>query len=296
MITFGVPAYREAKTIGHKIRDLLRYGLNEKFEIIVATPDTETANEVKKFKDKRVKLIFEGKREGQFAAYEKILKTAKGEIIVFTDADAEIVPGSVEKILAVFKDKNVGAAGSRIVLPKMEDNMFAFWARLLYFLAHKHRLNAVNSGIFYSITGGLCAVRKSAMPGIPNQLIHSVTSVDTTVGLLVRNNGYEVVYVPEAKVCQKFVNNVSDFIKQKRRSMAGHYIMKDWFKLKKVRTLSSEASEGLSESFRFCSRPKEYLWLLALILVRGYTWLLAYYDAKIAKKGIELWVPIESTK
>ena len=116
MITLGIPAYKESKIISAAIERILSYGLKNKFEILIATPDPETAEKVKQIKNKKVNLIFEKKREGQFMAYKKIVKKAKGDIIIFTDADAEIEKGAIEKLLAPFKNPDVGATGARVML------------------------------------------------------------------------------------------------------------------------------------------------------------------------------------
>lgn len=79
--------------------------------------------------------------------------------------------------------------------------------------------------------------------------------------------------------------------------MAGFYQMKNWFPNVASRSLGSEASQGFLAGLKYAKTLQEKIWFFELVFYRIIAWMLAFYDIRIAKKGLEvLWVPIESTK
>jgi len=297
MITIGIPAYKEPN-IQKVIENIMSQNIKEDFEIIVACPDDETAELVRELmkSNKRLKLIKEEKREGQPAAYNKIIKVAKGRIIIFTDADAILGENALNKIIDVYNDEKVGAAGGRPVPLNDRYTKYGFWANYLFEMAHKKvRMKQVKEGTFYYIPGPLCSIRKGVINGIPKESL----ATDAVLGLMVKNKGLKVVYVPEAIVYQKAPTNLRDIFKQKRRTMAGFYQMKYWgLEIPKgSRSFFTEAINGFFEGFSYAKNLREMLWFIQLCLIRVLVWILAFYDIKIKKKSlVELWKPIESSK
>jgi biofilm PGA synthesis N-glycosyltransferase PgaC len=294
MITIGIAAYKEANTIRRAIENILSQKIKEPFEIIVACPDKETAEVVRELmkKNKKIKLIKERKREGQPAAYNKIMKAAKGRIIIFTDADAVLEKGSINKIINTFKDKNVGAAGGRPKPLNKRGNMFGFWAHFLFEMAHKLRMDLAKRGEFYYITGPLCAIRK----GIINRMPKNAMATDIVLGYLIKRKGYKVVYVPSAVVYQKAPTTFKDYFAQKIRTMAGFYQFKKMFNVKPVRSMTREG-KYVKYGFKFAKGIKEKVWFLELLFFRTIAWALAWWNLNIKKKDIaQIWKPVVSTK
>jgi cellulose synthase/poly-beta-1,6-N-acetylglucosamine synthase-like glycosyltransferase len=73
--------------------------------------------------------------------------------------------------------------------------------------------------VFWHISGYLLAFRKEALPEVP----FAKGAVDAWMGRIIENNGYKMVYEPEAKVFVKAPLTVRDFINQKARVRAGYY-------------------------------------------------------------------------
>lgn len=294
MITIGIAAYKEEKTISKVIESIMKQKIKEPFEIIVACPDKETAEAVRKLmkKHKKIRLIKERKREGQPAAYNKIIKAARGRIIIFTDADAILEEGSINKILNAFKDKKVGAAGGRPRPLNKRNNMFGFWAHFLFEAAHKLRKDLVKSNNFYYITGPLCAIRK----GIIKEMPKNAMATDIVLGYLIKQKDYKVVYVPNAVVYQKAPMSFKDYFAQKIRTMAGFYQFKKMFNIEPVRSLLNE-SKYISQGFKFAKNIREKIWFLELLFFRIVVWVLAWWNLNVKKKDIsQIWTLVESTK
>lgn len=292
VITIGIGAYKEEKSIGKAVENIMNQKINEDFEIIIACPDKGTADVIKKLKNKKIKLIKEKKREGQPAAYNKIIKKAKGRIIIFTDADAILEKNSIQKIIDVFEDKKVGAAGGRPKPMNKRNNKFGFWAHFLFEAAHKLRKDLVDKNDFYYITGPLCAIRK----GIIDKMPKNAMATDIVLGYLIKKERYDVVYVPDAIVYQKAPANLNDFFAQKIRTMAGFYQFKQMFNAKPVRSASAE-SKYILDGLKFSKGIKEKIWFLEMLFFRTIAWILAWWNLNVKKKNIsEIWKPIESAK
>lgn len=281
MISVCIAAYKEPN-----ITNCLKAVIAEripKLEVIVACPDDETALLVKKFKV--VKLIKESKREGKPAAINKLLAKAKGSIIFFTDADMVITKGSIKQMIAYFKKPRTGVVIARPFVDKLK-GMMGFWGEVLYDLAHKRRLSGAKH-----VTTNLCAVRRGIVTKIPVQSLVD----DYVIGMECLRKGYEIVYEPKAKVKAKFPLNLSDFLKQRRRTFAGYMQVKDWYG-ESERSLTSEVRSAKS-IFSYPKGIKQWLWLLSLVGFRLVAWVLAFWDYRIKKKDLKtIWKPVTSTK
>lgn len=93
-VTIGIPAYNEENNIKHLLKDLLRQRVSSYVleEILVASDGStdKTDSIVEKVKDTRVVLLSNARRQGKAARENDIIARAKGDILVFLDADTVI--------------------------------------------------------------------------------------------------------------------------------------------------------------------------------------------------------------
>ena len=132
-LTIGIPTYNEEKVIARAINSVLPQISDEDELIIVASGCTDqTIPEIKKIKDKRIRLIIEKERKGKTSAINIIIKEARGDIIVQTDGDIVLENDSIPFLLTHFKDESIGAvSGNPIpIIPK--DNLFHDWTIMSY--------------------------------------------------------------------------------------------------------------------------------------------------------------------
>ncbi len=273
MITVGIAAYKEPN-----IEKCLK-ALDKVDEILVVTPDEETA----KIASKYAKVIKEKRREGKSAAMNKILKYAKGDIIVFTDADMYIKKGSIKELVKHFKDPNVSVVCGRPVVKGK--GMLGYWGKVLYDIAHKRRLAGEKH-----LTTNLCAIRKGCVKKIPKEALVD----DYIIGLECMKKG-KFVYEPKAIVYVKFPSTISDFLKQRIRTFAGYMQVKEWYG-KSERSLGNEI-KNVGSVFSYAKNLKEFFWIILLGFFRLIAWAGAIWNYKVMKRDIKkIWVPIKSTK
>ncbi|MFH1593053.1 MAG: glycosyltransferase [Candidatus Woesearchaeota archaeon] len=294
MISIFITAFKEERTIERAIMAFVSQEY-EKYELLVAAPDKETEEIVKKLsrKYKQIKFL-KDRGGGKPAALNLLFEKAKGNILVLSDGDVFVGKNSLKCILEPFVDKKVGIVSGRPISLNRKNNMLGYWSHLLTDVgAHGTRLKRVKQCKMIVCSGYLYAFRNNLIGKIPEDAL----SDDALISHLVYEKGYKTAYAPEAVVYVKYPTSLSDWIKQKKRSAGGYNQLKYFIKSKeRMRSFQKEAVSVLS-IFKYPRNSKEFFWTIALIIVRLYLWILIFLDINIKKKDFKkIWVRVESTK
>jgi cellulose synthase/poly-beta-1,6-N-acetylglucosamine synthase-like glycosyltransferase len=295
MITVGIPTYNEGGVIGKSILSALEQVSPRDEIVVVASGCTDNTYDVVRSiskKYKQVKLITEPTRRGKASALNIILKRAKGDIIVQTDGDVVLEKNSIRELVKHFKDPDVGAVSAQPlpVLPK--NNLFYDWTIMSYKKMHERRLKESRGGNFWHVTGYLCAYRKEAMGEIP---LDMKGAVDSVMGIIVRNKGYNIVYEPTALVYVKAPLTVRDFVKQRARIRAGYYQVKEKFEMQ-PRKFANEFVYLPKEMLVRAKSPRKFFSFIFIGLVYFYSWLYGWWLIKTKKPLGTIWKRVDSTK
>lgn len=110
-----VAAYNEETAIEAKIHDTLGNGYpRARLEIVVASDGSTDATEVRAHAVGAPEVtVMRLPRRGKLAALEAGVAAATGEILVFTDADVLLAPGSIERLVENFADPEVGGVAGQ---------------------------------------------------------------------------------------------------------------------------------------------------------------------------------------
>lgn len=110
-VSVVVAAYNEAGCIGEKIDNLLAQDYpGSLLEIVVvsdASTDTTEAI-VRQRLAPNVRLLVQPQRGGKNLALNRGVREARGEVLIFTDANAMLAPGALRRLVAPFDDPKVG--------------------------------------------------------------------------------------------------------------------------------------------------------------------------------------------
>jgi glycosyltransferase involved in cell wall biosynthesis len=122
-VSIIVTAHNEEALIARKIQNCLALEYpKDRFEIIVASDGSEdrTATIARSFEARAVRLVDLPERRGKQFAQMMARDSARGEILVFTDAGVELGPGALREIVSNFADPAVGCVSSedRVVQEK----------------------------------------------------------------------------------------------------------------------------------------------------------------------------------
>jgi len=121
LVSLIIAAYNEELKIEDKLKNSLQLEYPEdKLEIIVFSDgSTDRTNElVKKYSKTGIKLIELSKRMGKTSGQNIAVEEAKGEIIVFSDANAIYKKNAIRKIVRNFSDDTVGGVCGELVYLK----------------------------------------------------------------------------------------------------------------------------------------------------------------------------------
>lgn len=292
MISIIITAYKEEKTIGKAIQSFLDNNLKENYEILVLAPDDATLNVVKEY-SKKNKNVFaiRDKGKGKPCALNQVFKIAKGNILVLSDGDVCVNKNSINKLIDYFKDKKIGAVSGHPISVNSRKTKLGYWSHLLTDIIHKRRLKALKIKKRLYCSGYLYAIRKNLIKSIPENTL----SDDALISHLIYSKNYKISYSPDSEVYVKYPDNLTDWIKQKRRSAGGYNQIKKWIK-QDMRSFTKE-SLGIFQVLKYPKSLKEFFWTFELIFVRIYLWFLIFLDINLKKKSFEkIWVRIESTK
>jgi cellulose synthase/poly-beta-1,6-N-acetylglucosamine synthase-like glycosyltransferase len=290
MITIIITAFKEPKTIGKAIEQVLKNKIHEKFEVLVLAPDKETLEKAREYekRNKQVRVI-KDKGEGKPSALNLAFTKAKGEVLVLTDGDVFIDEKAITSLLSYFKDPKVGAVSGHPISLESRNNKLGFWSHLLTDMVDLWR----RKSNFISCSGYLYAARKKLLKPLPPETL----SDDAFNSHIISEQGYKIAYSPNSFVYIKYPSTFSDWIKQKKRSAGGYNQLRYLLKHKtNDRTLMKESS-GILRVLKYPKNLKELFWTLELVLARIYLWAVIFIDINLKKKDFKkIWVRIESTK
>ncbi|RTL57983.1 MAG: glycosyltransferase family 2 protein [Rhodocyclaceae bacterium] len=194
-ITVLIPAYNEVDCIGTTVQNKLDQDYpSNKFEIVVVSDGSSdgTDDVVKGFSERGVVLMRREGREGKAAALNAAVRVAKGEIIVFSDANSLFGPNALRQIAATFGDPDVGyLTGSLAFTDGDPTNLSG--AGVGAYMRYENLVRSLETriGSVIGVNGGVDAIRRHLYVDIPPHLI-----TDFVLPLTVLANGYRVVYEP----------------------------------------------------------------------------------------------------
>jgi cellulose synthase/poly-beta-1,6-N-acetylglucosamine synthase-like glycosyltransferase len=106
-----VPAYNEERNIGARIANVLAsdYPRDLLDVIVVSDASTDRTNEIARgFEPDGVRLIVQERRRGKTAGLNRAVGIARGDIVVFTDANAVYAPETIRTLVSYFDDAGTG--------------------------------------------------------------------------------------------------------------------------------------------------------------------------------------------
>ncbi len=291
MISIIITSYKEPRTIGRAIEQILKNNIKD-CEVLVTAPDEETLNaaSILAKKDKRIRLIKDG-GNGKPAALNLAVASAKGDILVLTDGDVYVGEDSINFLLKPLVNPKIGAVSGNPISLDSKKNMLGYWAYVLTNVANDRRKKAVSLKKPFFCSGYLFAIRKKLFP----KLNENILSEDGFISNNVYSEGYTIGYSEKSTVFIKYPHNFKDWIIQKKRSAGGYNQIK---KLTGVdmRSFRKESS-GAPGLFKYVSGFRQLFWIFSLLVARIYLWAVIYKDINLKNKSHkEIWKRVESTK
>ena len=196
--TLVISAYNEALVIEEKIANALSQDYPEHLLDIIIISDASddgTDEIVEPFCCDRVRLFRQEKRLGKSAGLTRFCPEARGEILIFTDANSIFKADATAKLLRNFDDDKVGYTVGRQLYHDQDEHSSAtsekfYWSLELLLKQWESRLSSV-----VGADGAIYAIRKSLFePLVADDINDFLLPLKTVV------KGYKGVFEPDA-VC-----------------------------------------------------------------------------------------------
>ncbi|MCC7119445.1 MAG: glycosyltransferase family 2 protein [Anaerolineales bacterium] len=220
-VTLLIAAYNEEAVVAGKIKNSLAIDYpKEKLQILFVTDGSGDATPqiVKGFESEGVELLHESQRNGKMAAINRAMPHARGEIIIFSDANNYYQPNTLKELVAPFQDETIGAVSGAKSIADGDGNLGAseglYWRYESYIKQQESRLSSCTS-----VAGEILAIRKTAYFKPPDNIIND----DFYLGMQVIRQGLRLIYVPEAKSVERVSLTAQDEVKRRTRINAGRY-------------------------------------------------------------------------
>jgi cellulose synthase/poly-beta-1,6-N-acetylglucosamine synthase-like glycosyltransferase len=216
-----IAAYNEEAVIEQRLRNALEMDYPaDKLEIIVASDGSSdaTADIVRSFAYRGVRLIEAAERRGKAAALNAALPTLHGDVVMFSDANTYTEPAAARKLARWFADRCVGAVCGRLVLTdpvggRNPDSLY--WRYETFIKRCESRLGAL-----LGANGAIYALRRACYVPLPDGTILD----DMLIPLLAKlRTDCAIVYDAEAVAEEETAPDVRAEFHRRARIGAGGY-------------------------------------------------------------------------
>jgi len=190
-ITLIIPAYNEAECIVEKLRNSLALSYpSDSLEILVVTDGSDDGTEclAASLQDPRIHVLHQPQRLGKAAAVARAAEVARGDLLVFTDANAVLSTTALIHLARHFGDPSVGAVGG-VKRVRGSDGEGLYWR---YENMLKQWESSVSSVM--GVPGELWAVRAKLYEPLPPDTILD----DWTASMQLIADGWRVIQAPNA--------------------------------------------------------------------------------------------------
>jgi poly-beta-1,6-N-acetyl-D-glucosamine synthase len=220
-VTLLIAAFNEQDTIAAKIDNSL--GLDypaDRLEIVIASDGStdDTAEIVKSYASRGIVLNHSPERRGKTAAINRAIGDARGEIIVFSDANNLYDQGTLRAVVAPFVDPTVGAACGNKHISRgdgpLGESEGTYWRYEGWIKKQETRL-----GCTVAVLGEVFAIRRELFEASPDNIIND----DFYIAMRILKRGFRVVYAPDAISRERVSASAEDEITRRTRIVAGLY-------------------------------------------------------------------------
>jgi cellulose synthase/poly-beta-1,6-N-acetylglucosamine synthase-like glycosyltransferase len=157
-----VAAHDEVEVIADKVANVLASDYPASSVELIVASDGSTDGTVEAARDAGASLVLDLPRVGKLGALNRAVAAARGEILVFTDADSLFEPGTLRRLMSNFADERVGGVAANIVRVVKEDGRPVARGEGLYW-RYERLLKRLEDrvGSVVSASGHLYAIRRS---------------------------------------------------------------------------------------------------------------------------------------
>ena len=214
-VTLIISAYNEEQVIEEKLRNSLALDYpRDRFEIIVASESGDGTNDiVKRYGARGVALRAFSGRLGKSATLYRVVPSARGDVLIFSDANSMYRPDAIRKLARNFADPSVGAVMGQMYYGEHSQSVGAqgeglYWSYDLWLRKHAARVH----GLVPGVNGALFGIRKSLYLPITED-----RGDDYELCTRIAIQGHAVAFEPEAVAVESASETTPQQFRRKMR-------------------------------------------------------------------------------
>ena len=195
-LTLIISAYNEAAVIRKKIENALAldYPPDQREIVVISDASSDGTDEiVKEYASHGVRLCRQAERRGKTAGLNAVVPTVRGDIVVFSDANAIYREDALRMLARNFADPRVGCATGEARYLAGSDAVADVGERLYWNYEIQIKKLETALGSMVGGDGAIYAIRKSLWQTLPDTAIN-----DFLNPLQIVAAGWRAVYEPEA--------------------------------------------------------------------------------------------------
>jgi glycosyltransferase involved in cell wall biosynthesis len=212
-----VAAHDEQEVIAAKVRNALALDYpRAQLEVIVACDGCSDATAALA-RDAGADLVLELPRGGKIRAQDAAVERARGEIVAFSDANAEWQPDAARALARAFADARVGYACGQVRFTRAgpagdgaPNQEGIYWRYELAVRELESRVCSITAG-----NGAIYATRRDAYI-----VVDPIMGHDLALPYRMVKRGLRAVYAPEARARERMVPSLAGEFQRKRRMMS----------------------------------------------------------------------------
>lgn len=268
-ITIITAAYNEKNHIGETVRNKLAQDYPpELMEILVVSDEsTDGTDEIVAGiarEDSRVRLLRNQPRQGKTAALNFAVPQARGDIIVFSDANSVYRPDAIRKIVRNFADPAIGYVTGSMRYVNADGSLVGDGCSA--YMRYENALRAAETrvGSIIGVDGGVDAVRRVLYKTMKADLLP-----DFVLPLAVIEQRHRVIYEPDAILTEHALSSQADEYKMRVR-----VALRAFWALWEKRSLLNPLRYGLFSWQLWSHKVLRYISFLPLAAAAVLNWLL----------------------
>ncbi len=213
----------EEAVIASKLENLLSLDYpREKLEVVVVSDGSSdgTAAVLGEFvSDLRVRTVMKATSQGKAAGLNDAMQSARGEVLLFTDARQHLEPGALRFLIENFGDPDVGAASGELMLGDPVSGETGKGMGLYWRIEKKIRELESASGSVVGATGAIYCARRNLLAPLPAGTILD----DVLLPMQVVRQGSRVIFDSRARAWDVADLGESREFSRKVRTLSGNY-------------------------------------------------------------------------
>ena len=222
-VSVVISIYNEEAVLPEKLRNLeaTRYPREKLNFIFGSDGSTDRTNGIlESWEHPGKRMVSFSRRRGKGPVLNDLVRSAEGEVVVFSDANTMYTPETIGRLVRPLADPAVGAVCGELVL--LPDGMDAGGVGEISYWSYENWLKRNESDLhtLLGATGGVYAIRRGLFVPLPEG--KSITD-DFLIPLKVVMKGFRVIYARDALAYEKTSGSMIGEFKRKARIGAQNF-------------------------------------------------------------------------